>query len=152
MRKCIEIPKEGVCLAFDFGEVRIGVAQGECSLAIATPLETIASDKNEEKFFRIGQLITEWQPKYLVVGLPRHLDGKEHDLTRLARKFGHRLNGRFKLPVFYVDERLSSVYAEELLKQTQIFGKRQKAVLDQVAAQSILQSFFESGAVEYFAG
>ncbi|MDK4564530.1 RuvX/YqgF family protein, partial [Kingella kingae] len=55
-------------------------------------------------------------------------------------------------PIYWVDERLSSVYAEELLRQAQVFGRKQKAKLDQVAAQAILQSFFDSGAQEYFNG
>jgi putative Holliday junction resolvase len=70
----------------------------------------------------------------------------------LCRKFGRRLHGRFGLPVYWVDERLSSLYAESLLAEAQVFGRKQKAVLDQVAAQAILQGFFEGGAAEYFNG
>lgn len=86
------------------------------------------------------------------MGLPVHADGTEHELTALARKFGHRLNARFRLPVYWADERFSSLYAEELLKQAQVFGKKNKAVLDQVAAQAILQSAFEHGALDVFTG
>lgn len=144
------IPITGHCLAFDFGETRIGVAQGNCRLRIATPLVTIMGKSNNEKFNKIEQLIQEWQPQWLVVGLPTYLDGSEHDLTRLARKFGQRLNGRFRLPVFFTDERLSSILAEELLKQAGIVGRKQKTMLDQVAAQAILQSFFDGSIVAYF--
>lgn len=150
MHNCISLPKQGLCLAFDFGESRIGVAQGELSVRIATPLTTVSGSSNQEKFNRIQTIIQEWQPEYLVVGLPIHLDGQEHELTHLARKFGQRLNGRFHLPVFFVDERLSSLHAESLLRQAQVFGRKQKAVLDQVAAQAILCSFFDGSCVEYF--
>ncbi|MDO5058993.1 MAG: Holliday junction resolvase RuvX [Neisseria sp.] len=143
---------QGSCLAFDFGETRIGVAQGDARLAIAHPIATVSGDSNDAKFAAIGKLIKEWQPECLVVGLPTHADGTEHELTRLARKFGRRLHGRFNLPVYWVDERLSSLYAESLLREAQIFGKKQKAVLDQVAAQAILQGFFEGGASEFFNG
>lgn len=143
---------QGSVLAFDFGETRIGVAQGNTEIGIAHPLTTITGNSNEEKFTAIQKLITQWQPQCLVVGIPTHADGSEHDLTRLAKTFGHRLNGRFRLPIYWVDERFSSVYAEELLRQAQVFGKKQKAVLDQVAAQAILQTAFDGGILGAFIG
>ena len=142
----------GTTLAFDFGEVRIGVAVGDAEVGTAHPLATVTGEGNEAKFAAIAKLVTEWQPRQLVVGLPAHTDGSEHELTRLCRKFGRRLHGRFGLPVYWVDERLSSLYAESLLAEAQVFGRKQKAVLDQVAAQAILQGFFEGGAAEYFNG
>lgn len=142
----------GTTLAFDFGEVRIGVAEGDAEVGTAHPLATVTGEGNEAKFAAIAKLVAEWQPRQLVVGLPAHTDGSEHELTRLCRKFGRRLHGRFGLPVYWVDERLSSLYAESLLAEAQVFGRKQKAVLDQVAAQAILQGFFEGGAAEYFNG
>lgn len=145
-------PHCGSALAFDFGTTRIGAAQGEASVAIAHPLETISGSLNQEKFARIATLITQWQPEFLVVGLPTYIDGTEHELTRLSRKFGRQLHGRFTMPVYWVDERLSSLYAEELLRQAGVRGRKQKSILDAVAAQAILQSFFENGATEFWDG
>lgn len=142
----------GTTLAFDFGEVKIGVAQGDAEVGLSHPLTTVTGGSNEAKFEAVAKLVDEWQPVQFVVGLPVHADGTEHELTRLSRKFGRRLQGRFKLPVYWVDERMSSLYAESLLAEAQVFGRKQKAVLDQVAAQAILQGFFEGGAVEYFNG
>lgn len=142
----------GGCLGFDFGETRIGVAQGDAGFGLAHPLTTVTGANYDAKFAEIARLIAEWQPQQLIVGLPTHTDGTEHELTRLSRKFGRRLHGRFGLPVYWVDERLSSVYAESLLKEAQVFGRKQKSVLDQVAAQAILQSFFEQGAIEFWDG
>lgn len=142
----------GTTLAFDFGEVRIGVAEGDAEVGTVHPLATVTGEGNEAKFAAIAKLVAEWKPRQLVVGLPAHTDGSEHELTRLCRKFGRRLHGRFGLPVYWVDERLSSLYAESLLAEAQVFGRKQKAVLDQVAAQAILQGFFEGGAAEYFNG
>ena len=142
----------GTTLAFDFGEARIGVAEGDAEVGTVHPLATVTGEGNEAKVAAIAKLVTEWQPRQLVVGLPAHTDGSEHELTRLCRKFGRRLHGRFGLPVYWVDERLSSLYAESLLAEAQVFGRKQKAVLDQVAAQAILQGFFEGGAAEYFNG
>jgi len=134
---------EGSALAFDFGERRIGVAVGERLVGIAHPLCTIDTEVNDERFSRIAALIDEWRPQALVVGLPTHADGTEHDMTRLARRFANRLKGRFALPVWLVDERHTSLLAESLLHEAGIHGRRQKPVLDQVAAQAILQTWFD---------
>lgn len=134
---------EGSVLGFDFGEKRIGVALGERLIGIAHPLTTISTEINDERFQQIGQLIEEWKPVALVVGLPLSLEGEEHKVTQLCRKFARRLEGRFNLPVCMVDERLSSVAASQTLKELGIGGRKQKPMLDQVAAQHILQSYFD---------
>jgi putative Holliday junction resolvase len=129
-------------LCFDFGEQRIGVAVGEHLLKNTNPLTTIDSESNEIRFEAIGKMVEEWQPKLLVVGLPLNLDGTETSVTQLCKKFARRLNGRFNLPVILIDERYSSVEASDLLKQSGVKGRAQKEILDQVAAQTILQSYF----------
>lgn len=131
-------------LAFDFGEQRIGVAVGEHLLTTSNPLTTIDNESNEIRFQAITELVSEWQPKLLVVGLPLNVDGTEHEMTKLCKKFARRLNGRFNLPVLMIDERYSSVEASDLLNQRGIKGRAQKEMLDQVAAQTILQSYFNS--------
>lgn len=130
-------------LCFDFGEQRVGVAVGEHTLANANALMVIDNESNEVRFSIISQLINEWQPKLLIVGLPLSLDGSETNVTQLCKKFARRLNGRFNLPVMLIDERYSSVEASDLLKQAGIKGRAQKTMLDQVAAQTILQSYFD---------
>ena len=134
----------GTVMAFDFGERRIGIAVGEHMINSATPLTTIDNESNEVRFAAITQLINEWQPKLLVVGLPLSLDGSETEVTQLCKKFARRLNGRFNLPVIMIDERYSSAEASQLLNETGIKGRAQKAMLDQVAAQTILRSYFDS--------
>lgn len=132
----------GTVLGFDFGERRIGVAVGEHLLAVANPLLTIDNESNEVRFREIEALIQAWQPKLLVVGLPLNTDGTEHAMTQLCKKFARRLNGRFNLPVMLIDERYSSVTASAQLHEQGIRGQAQKKLLDQVAAQTILQSYF----------
>ena len=139
-----ECPQKGTVLAFDFGLVRIGIAVGEIELSTAHPLETITSQTNDDRFKRIAALINEWRPKALVIGLPTHMDGQPDEVTALCRRFGQRLHGRFNLPVFWVDERLTSVVADSLLAEAGVFGKKRKQVLDQVAAQAILYTVFDS--------
>jgi putative Holliday junction resolvase len=130
-------------LSFDFGEQRIGVAVGEHLLATANPLTTIDNESNDIRFQQITLMINEWQPKLLVVGLPLNTDGSEHAMTQLCKKFARRLNGRFNLPVMLIDERYSSIEASDRLSESGIRGQAQKSMLDQVAAQTILQSYFD---------
>ncbi|MCP1291915.1 MULTISPECIES: Holliday junction resolvase RuvX [Chromobacterium] len=134
---------EGCALAFDFGERRIGVAVGDTLLGIPHPLITIDTEINDARFAAIAALIAEWQPAQLVVGLPMHIDGTEHQMTQLARRFANRLKGRYGLPVWLVDERLTSVVAESMLEEAGVRGRKQKPALDQVAAQAILLTWFE---------
>ena len=134
---------KGSVLAFDFGESRIGVAQGNTHIAIAHPVGTITGKSNQDKFNKINQLVKEWQPDFLIVGLPKYLDGTPHEMTQLAEKFARRLYATFRLPVGLLDERLTSIAAEQRLTEAQTFGKKRKQALDQVAAMEILQSFFD---------
>lgn len=134
---------DGTALAFDFGERRIGVAVGEPLLGIAHPLTTIQAQTTDDRFAAIARLLDEWRPAQLVVGLPTHADGSPHAMTQLARRFARRLKGRYGLPVWLVDERHTSLVAESLLEEAGLKGRRQKPVLDQVAAQAILQAWFE---------
>jgi putative Holliday junction resolvase len=136
--------ESGTVLAFDFGERRIGIAVGEHLINSANPLTTIDNESNEVRFATITRLVNEWQPKLLVVGLPLSLDGSETEVTQLCKKFARRLNGRFNLPVIMIDERYSSTEASQLLNESGIKGRAQKAMLDQVAAQTILRSYFDS--------
>lgn len=133
----------GTFLAFDFGTKRIGVAVGNSISATAQPLVTLHGEQNEQRFAAIAALIREWQPAALVVGLPCNDDGTPHEMTRLCRRFAQRLKGRFALPVMLVDERYTSAAASSQLNEMGIRGIKQKALLDQVAAQHILQAYFD---------
>lgn len=134
---------KGTVLGLDFGEKRIGVALGEPEVGIASPLETIRHEANDARFAAIDKLVAEWKISGFVVGLPMHMDGTEHQLTQLSRKFARRLKARYSLPVWLVDERLTSVIAEDMLHEAGVHGRRQKEMLDQVAAQAILAGWFE---------
>jgi putative holliday junction resolvase len=139
---------QGTVLAFDFGEKRIGVAVGETLLKVAHPLMMIDTELNDVRFAQIAALIQEWRACLLVVGLPMHMDedlnNKPHLLTNLCKKFAQRLEGRFNLPVVMQDERLSSHEAEQNLTAAGVKGHKQKALIDAVAAQTILQSYFDA--------
>ena len=136
--------KTGTVLAFDFGEKRIGVAVGDTAVGIAHPLTTINAADKQRRFAAIAALVGEWQPSQMVVGLPAHLDGTEHELSRLSRKFARDLAARFGLPVEFVDERLTSVAAELSLAAAGVAPRKRKSRVDQVAAQEILQDYFDT--------
>ena len=142
--------QQGTVLAFDFGEKRIGVAVGEWALGQAHPLTTIRGEANAERFAAIAALISEWQPVNLVVGLPVALDGSAHAMSARCTRFANQLRGRFGLPVDYAEERLTSVEAEERLRENGLRGRNAKEHLDAVAAQIILQCYFEGAAETFF--
>ena len=97
-------------LALDFGIKRTGFAVGNRLMRTAQPQGTIAAE-GDARFVKIAQQIKEWQPDALVIGVPYHPDGAEHENTLRARKFGRQLQGRFKLPLFEVDERYTTTEA-----------------------------------------
>ena len=97
-------------MAIDLGLKRTGVAVGNRILGTATPQGTIRAE-GEARFAQIAARLREWQPDALVIGVPRHPDGTPHELTRAAQRFSRQLSGRFKLPVYEVDERYSTTEA-----------------------------------------
>ena len=120
-------------LALDFGLKRTGFAVGNRLLRTAQPQGTIQAE-GDARFVKIAQHIKEWQPDALVVGVPFHPDGAAHDNTVRARKFARQLHGRFKLPVFEVDERYSTTEALQM-------GAKDA---DATAACIILEQFLRS--------
>lgn len=138
------IPAEGSVLGFDFGLRRTGVAVGELLLGIAHPLETLTQPDRAARFARIEELVAQWHPVLMVVGMPFHPDGGAHELAPPIARFARQLEGRFRVGVCLVDETLSSDAASRDLAAAGIRGRRQRPLLDQAAAREILQSFFES--------
>ena len=135
--------RTGTVLAFDFGTKRIGVAVGEWTLRQAHPLTTIRAESNAERFAQIAALIAEWKPTSLVTGVPLSLDGGAHEMTARCSRFANQLHGRFGLPVERAEERLTSVEAEERLRESGHTARSARQHLDAVAAQIILQCHFE---------
>jgi putative Holliday junction resolvase len=135
-------PRAGTVLALDYGARRIGVAVGELELGIAHPLETIHAESERAHLQQIERLIREWSPVLLIVGLPSHMDGAEHELSKRCRTFAQELERRFEIETRLVDERLTSNAASQSLADAGVRGRRQKSMRDQVAAQHILETFF----------
>ena len=129
------IKPELSALAFDYGTQRIGVAFGQSVSGTATALPILPARDGIPDWSQVEKLIHTWHPDVLVVGMPYNMDGSESELLHRARKFANRLHGRFHLPCYGIDERLSSHAAKELL------GIGEEPI-DSVAAQLILESWF----------
>ena len=134
-------------LAFDYGRKRIGVATGQELAATTKPLTTVQVINNKPDWVRIEQLIKEWQPNILIIGLPMNMDGTEHEMSKAARRFSNQLHGRFKLPIELIDERLTSIEAEDIIAEARRSGRikrsKSKTSIDQVAAEIILKNWLE---------
>ncbi|MBL3591095.1 MAG: Holliday junction resolvase RuvX [gamma proteobacterium endosymbiont of Lamellibrachia anaximandri] len=124
-------------LGFDYGTRKIGVAVGQTITATATALETLLPVKNKPDWQRISQLIDEWKPDALIVGLPLDVDDTETDATAPAKRFSRQLEGRYRLPVVMTDERFTSFEARDRL------GHKAKRIeeYDAVAAKLIIDTW-----------
>lgn len=152
--KAHAVPARGTVLAFDWGQKRIGVAVGELELRTAHPVGVIDGTRREAADAALDALVAQWRPVLAVVGLPVRIDddgvpaapgdrAKEHPMAPRCRDFARRLEHRYSLPVHLVDERFTSWAAEDLLRRDTPRWQDRKARLDQVAAQQILETFFE---------
>lgn len=126
-------------LAFDYGRKRIGVAVGQQITQSATPLTTVRARDGKPDWDAINRLIAEWKPDALVVGIPYHMDGSEQEMTRAARRFCRQLEGRYRLAVHQVDERLTSYMVESTLSET---GELRQDI-DPLAARLILEDWLQ---------
>ncbi|MBV5259637.1 Holliday junction resolvase RuvX [Synechococcus moorigangaii CMS01] len=131
-------------LGLDVGRKRIGVAGCDRLGLLATALTTIERTTLEADLAAIRHWITERQIQVLVVGLPYAMDGTLGKQAKHTQKFARKLAVAFHLPVEYVDERLTSVEAENQLKAEKQYDRQQKGLVDQRAAQIILQQWLET--------
>lgn len=130
-------------LAFDFGTRRVGVAVGNTLTRVAHPLATIDEEASAPRFAAIAALVDEWKPGLLVVGIPVHADGTPHEMTARARRFARQLSGRLALPVAEADERYTTQDAQSTQDASGRGGRRGRGQRDAVAAQAILQGYFD---------
>lgn len=136
--------KHEILLGFDFGMKRIGVAVGQTITQTARPLTTLAAKAGVPQWDNLNKLIKMWQPDALVVGIPLNMDGSEQPLTVAARQFAAALNAHYQLPIYEMDERLSTKDARERLFAEGGYKALQNGQIDSVAAQLILQNWLTS--------
>lgn len=130
-------------LAFDFGTGQIGVAVGQTLTHSANPLTVLKARDGIPNWQQIEELLTEWQPDLLLVGLPLNMDGSESEFCQRTRKFARRLHGRFGKHVCMVDERLTTFAAKG---QQRDQGKRSTSYrqqpVDHLAAVMIIETWY----------
>ena len=126
-------------LGFDFGMRRIGVAVGQMVTRSANPLAILKATDGIPNWDHILALIITWQADALVVGIPVSMDGSEQPITFAARRFANKLHHRFRLPVYTMDERLTTIEAKRILTQQ----KKASSItpLDSYAAKLILEQW-----------
>jgi len=137
-------------VAFDFGTKRIGVAIGQTITQTARPWGTLKAMNGEPSWPQVEKLIKTWQPDALVVGIPLNMDGTEQPLTQLARNFAKSLSVRLGLPVYGIDERLTTKDARDKLFTAGGYKALQGGQVDSVAAQLILQTWLMQPPHEHF--
>ncbi len=132
-------------LAFDYGTKKIGVAVGQSITQTASPLAILPAQDGIPDWSTIEKLIEEWQPGAFIIGMPFNMDGSENKMTLRAQKFLQRLSGRFNIPCYSIDERLSSREAKDIRKDmAEAHGKpyKDRDPIDSIAAQLILENWF----------
>jgi putative Holliday junction resolvase len=130
-------------IGFDFGKKYIGVAVGQEMTGSASPLGSIKANDGIPNWDSLSRYLKEWQPDFIVVGLPLNMDGSEQKLTLDAKKFGNRVAGRFGVKVEFQDERLTTADAKEQLFSRGGYKNLKKDNIDSESARLIIESFFE---------
>jgi putative Holliday junction resolvase len=128
-------------LAFDFGRRRIGIAIGQQVTGSANPLGVVANNESGPDWQQIEKILDEWQPDCLIVGMPANADGSRAKISTYVDEFIDNL-GRFERPVHTVDERYTSLEAEEMLRSERAMGLRgriHKDMIDSTAAVLIAE-------------
>lgn len=136
-------PPSGTYLGFDFGTKNIGVAVGQTVTLTANPLTTLKARNGEPNWSELAQIVREWCPKGLIVGLAKQLDGTSSKTSLKAEAFGKQLSTRFQIPIYYVEERLTSVAASQTMKENRDLISNMQTQ-DAFAAMIILESWFQA--------
>lgn len=131
-----------IIMAFDFGMKRIGVAIGQTIIQTARPLETLPAKGGIPDWNLLNKLIRKWEPDAFVVGIPLNMDGTSQPITHDARIFASYLKKHYQLPVYEIDERLTTKDARQRIFTRGGFKALKKANIDSIAAQLILQDWF----------
>jgi putative Holliday junction resolvase len=132
-----------VIVGLDVGQVRIGVAVSDESELVATPRTVIRRRSNAAAIEAIARVVRESRAGLVVVGLPVSFDGKLHAQAHAIQAFADRLRRALAAPLVYVDETLSTVRAEELLRAAGVRPDRMRERIDAAAAAVILQDYLD---------
>ena len=130
-------------LGLDYGTVRIGVAISDPSAIIAQPKGNIAAEPRKKCMEEIKVLCSETGTEQIVIGLPKHMNGDEGESAKAARIFGAAIAEATNLPVDFLDERLTTVSANNVLTEFNMKAPAKKEKIDSIAAAIILQNYLD---------
>jgi len=131
-------------LAFDFGIKRIGVAVGQSITCSATALEIISAKNGSPNFSMLDKLVKKWEPSAFIVGLPLTMEGETQRTTKLVRKFSKMLIDRYSIDVIFVDERLTTKSAREIVYNSGGYKLLNSEKIDAIAAKLILEDWLSN--------
>ena len=131
-------------MGLDFGKARIGIAFSDIMGFLATPHSTLKRTNKEDDIKYLTNLINEKNVDTVVIGLPFEMSGNKGEIANAVEEFANKLKESANVKIVFVDERLSSVEAEEQLKQTIKSWEKRKQLLDQVSASIILQTYLDT--------
>lgn len=134
--------KRIMCL--DYGDVRIGIALSDLLQTIASPYDIYTRKTIEEDLEYFKNLAKTQMVERVVIGLAYNMDGTEGERVVVTKQFGELLSKTLNLPVEYVDERLSSVEADDILAEAKIPAIKRKSLIDKIAASIILENYLSS--------
>jgi putative Holliday junction resolvase len=133
----------GRVLGVDYGSSRVGLALSDPQKIIASPLHTLINNGNDRLKKKLLELIKKKNVEYIVIGLPIGLKGQETSQTKIVREFAEEIRS-LALPVYFQDERLSSLSAKKSLIEQNVKTGHNKSFIDSTAAAIFLQQFLDS--------
>lgn len=131
-------------LGLDFGLKRIGLAKSDQSGLIAQFYKTIYVSRNQEKnFSELSIIVNTEKIEAIVIGLPYHMNGDKSEQCKIVKDFGEKLKDYVSIPIFYEDERLTTISAEKILIEGNMNRKKRRDKIDSLAATFILQKYLD---------
>lgn len=128
-------------MGVDYGDKRIGVALTDALCIISSPYEVFQNLSPEQSLQHLNDLIKQFNVDEVAMGLPLNMDGSEGERAKIHKDFGQKLSDLSGVNVVFIDERLTSAEAEELLIQSKVRREKRKELIDKIAAQIILQTY-----------
>ena len=127
-------------MGIDYGDKRIGIAMTDALCVISSPFEVYRNQGVEQSLNYLNKLIKDYDVDEVAMGLPLNMDGSEGERAIIHREFGEKLATLSGVKVFYIDERLTSAEAEEILISSGVRREKRKELIDKISAQIILQT------------
>lgn len=131
-------------MGIDYGDVRIGVAMTDALCIISSPFEVYKNKGEDDALNHIVELIKQYDIDAVAMGLPINMDGTEGERAQIHRRFGEKLQELSGVKVVFIDERLTSAEAEEILISSGVRREKRKELIDKISAQIILQSYIDN--------